>query len=224
MNMSESNFEKALYDALAPEYETAMQDVADEHEFSPKFEKKMKKLINRRNKPYYRIINTAGKRVACFAVIVLIASSVTIINVDAFRNKFSYFFVNTYEKFSEIQPVEDDSAPTTLEEIYEITYNLNDFKVDYNDENEYSRYIIYVKDDIMIYFSQYTKDMYNPNINTENAEILTIDINGHEAIYFTDNNNYTRLIWDNGDYIISVGSNIGENTTIEIAKSVQKVE
>ncbi|MDE5770199.1 MAG: DUF4367 domain-containing protein [Ruminococcus sp.] len=221
--MPESNFEKALYDALAPEYETAMQDVIDEHEFSPEFERKMKKLINRRNKPYYKIINTAGKRVACVAVIVLIASSVTIINVDA-RNKFSHFFVNTYEKFSKVRPVEDDSAPTTLEKIYEITYDISDFEIDYFEENEYSRYIIYVKDDITIYFSQYTKEMYHPSINTEDAEILTMDINGHEAIYFTDNNNYTRLIWDNGDYIISIGSNVDKNILIQMAKSVQKVE
>ena len=222
--MAESNFEKALYDALAPEYETAMQDVADEHEFSPEFEKKMKKLIKRRNKPYYRIINTAGKRIACVAVIVLVASSVMIINVEALRNAFSDFFVSTYEKFSTIQPVEDDTAPTTLEEIYEITYNINDFKIDYYDENEYSRYITYVKDGIAIYFLQETKTMYNPNVNTEDAEILTIDINGHEAIYFIDNNDYCNIIWDNGDYIISLGSNIGENTLIQIAKSVQKVE
>lgn len=222
--MSESNFEKALYNALAPEYEMAMQDVVDEHEFSPKFERKMKKLINRRNKPYYKIINTAGKRVACVAVIVLIASSVTIMNVDALRNAFSDFFVTIYEKFSKVQPVEDDTAPTTLEEIYEITYNLNDFEVNYNEENEYSYYINYAKDDIAIYFSQYTKDMYNSNINTEDAEILTIDINGHEAIYFIDNNDYCHIIWDNGDYIISLCSNIGENILIDIAKSVQKVE
>ena len=222
--MVESNFQKALYDALAPEYEMAMQTVADEHEFSPEFEKKMKKLINRRNKPYYKIINTAGKRVACAAVIVLIASSITLMNVDALKNAFSDFFVNTYKKFSTVQPVEDDSAPTTLEEIYEITYNLNDFKIDCYDENEYSRRIIYVKDGIAIYFLQETKKMYNHDVNTEDAEILTMDINGHEAIYFIDNNDYCNIIWDNGDYIISLGSNIDENILIEMAKSVQKVE
>ncbi|MDE6665650.1 MAG: DUF4367 domain-containing protein, partial [Ruminococcus sp.] len=106
----------------------------------------------------------------------------------------------------------------------DITYNINDFKVDSNEENEYSRRIIYIKDNIAIYFSQYTKEMYNPSINTEDAEILTMDINGHEAIYFIDNNNYYNLIWDNGDYIISIGSNIGENELIQMAKSVQKVE
>lgn len=222
--MAESNFQKALYDALAPEYETYMQNIADEHEFSPKFEKKMKKLISRRSKPYYRIINTARKRTACAAVTVLVISSITIMNVDALRNAFSDFFVSIYEKFSIVQPVEDDSAPTTLEEIYEITYNINDFKIDYYDKNEYSRCITYVKDDTAIYFSQYTKNMYNPNINTEDAEILAIDINGHEAIYFIDNNNYCNIIWDNGDYIIGLGSNIDKNILIEMAKSVQKVE
>ncbi len=224
MNMTKSNFEKTLYDALASEYEIAMQDVADEHEFSPEFEKKMKELINRRNKPYYKIINTAGKRIACIAMIVLIASSVTIMNVEALRNAFSDFFVNTYKKFSTVRPVEDDSAPTTLEEIYEITYNINDFEIIDNEEDEYRRDIFYLKDDTVIYFSQETKKKYNHDVNTEEAEILTIDINGHEAIYFIDNNNYYHIIWDNGDYIISLSSNISENVLIEIAKSVKKVE
>lgn len=222
--MTESNFEKALYDALAPEYEVAMQDVVNEHEFSSEFEKKMKKLVNRCNKPYYRIINTAGKRTVYATVLIIVASSVTIMNIEALRNAFSDFFINTYEKFSTVKPVEDDTAPITLEEIYKITYNLDGFEIIYDEYDEYSNVIHYNKDDIVIYFSQCTKEMYKPNINTENAEILTIDINGHEAIYFSDNHNYNNLIWDNGDYIISLGSNIGENILIEMAKSVQKVE
>lgn len=222
--MAESNFQKALYDALVPEYETYMQNIADKHEFSPKFEKKMKKLISRRKKPYYKIINTAGKRTACAAVIVLVSSSVTIMNVEALRNAFSDFFISIYEKFSTVQPIEDDSAPETLEEIYAITYNLNDFEIIYEELNEYRHDIDYGKDNIVIYFSQYTKEMYDSNVNTEDAEILTIDINGHEAIYFIDNHNYYNLIWDNGDYIISLSSNINKNTLIEMAKSVQKVE
>jgi len=221
--MAESNFQKALYDALAPEYEIAMQDVANEHEFSPEFEKKMKKLINRRNKPYYRIINTAGKRTACAAVVVLVISSVTIMNVEALRNAFSDFFVSIYEKFSTVQPI-DDTAPETLKEIYEITYNLDDFEIIYEELNEYRHDIDYVKDDIVICFSQCTKDSYNPDVNTENSEVTTIDINGRKAIYFTDNHYYNHLIWDNGDYIISLSSNVGENILINIAKSVQKVE
>ena len=43
-------------------------------------------------------------------------------------------------------------------------------------------------------------------------------------MYFQDNHNYDCLIWDNGDYIIKLHSNIGKNVLINIAKSVQKVE
>lgn len=222
--MVESNFEKALYDALVPEYETAMQNVDNEHEFSPNFEKKMKKLINRRNKPYYRIINTVGKRTAYAAVIFLVASSVMIMNVEAVRNAFSNFYISIYEKFSTVQPIKENTVPTTLEETYEITYNLNNFAIIYDEYNEYRHSITYFNEDIIIDFSQWTKSKYNVNINTENTEILTIDINGHEAIYFIDNNDYYHIIWDNGDYIVSLSSNISENILIEIAKSVQKVE
>ncbi len=82
----------------------------------------------------------------------------------------------------------------------------------------------YVRGDTAIYFMQYLKKSYHHSINTEGAEIQIIDINGHEAIYFIDNNDYCNIIWDNGDYIIDLASNIGENILIDIAKSVQKVE
>lgn len=221
--MANEKFKQALTEALMPEYEINVP-VSEEHTFSPEFEKKMKKLIKRRNKPYYKMINTFGKRVACTAAVVLILSSVTIINVDALRNAFSDFFVRTYEKFSTVQPVEDNTAPETLENIYTITYNLDDFKVIYENKDTFSYDITYLKDDIVIDFNQHIKD-YNFNINTEDAEEITnIDINGHNAIYFIDNNDYCNLIWDNRDYIISLSSNIGENILIDIAESVQKAE
>ena len=223
--MANEKFRQALTEALMQEYEIDVP-VSEEHTFSPEFEKKMKKLIKRRNKPYYRMINTVGKRIACISVLILVASSLMIMNVDALRNLFSDFFVNTYEKYSRIRPIEDDTAPVTLEEIYKITYNINDFRTDYYEENEYSRKITYIKDDTVtvIDFWQYTKKTFNPSTNTEGAEIQTIDINGHEAIYFIDNHDYCNIIWDNGDYIIYLSSNIGKNVLIDIAKSVKKVE
>ena len=61
-------------------------------------------------------------------------------------------------------------------------------------------------------------------LNTESAEISTIDISGHDAVYYVDNHQFYHLIWDNGDYIIMIGSNIGRNELIDIANSVQKAE
>ena len=184
----------------------------------------MNKLIKRRNKPYYKIINTIGKRVACVAVVIIVVSSITVMSVDALRNAVADFFISIYETFSTVQSTKDNNAPSTIEDIYEITYNLTDFTLEYEDYTEYSRNTTYVRDDIIIDYKQYTKEMYDENINTENAEITFIDINGYEAIYFIDNHNYSNIVWDNGDYIITLFSNVGKDALIDIAKSVQKVE
>ena len=55
-------------------------------------------------------------------------------------------------------------------------------------------------------------------------KIEKITIKGHEAMCFCDNHNYITVIWDNGDYIISLGSDLGKNALIEMAESVQKAE
>lgn len=222
--MNESNFKKALYAALRPEYEKILSEQKVEHEFSSKFNKDMQKLVKRRKKPYYKLINTVGKRVACIIIAFLVASSVTILSVEALRNAVADFFISIYEKFSTIEPIEDDPAPLTIEDIYEITYDLSEFTIDYEEYDDYSRYITYTKDDIVIFYEQYTKDMYDANVNTEDTEISTLIIDGNEAIYFQNNHQYYNIIWDNGDYIISLSSNISKNVLIDIAKSVQKVE
>ena len=224
--MANDNFKKALYDALIPEF-SDMLPHADENEyvFSHKFESNMQKLIKRRNKPYYKIINTVGKRIACIAVIILVASSVTIFSVEAFRNAVADFFVNIYEKFSTIQSSDETGvSPLTIENLYDITWDLDGYEVVYEERTDYNFFKTYVNKDIVINYAQYTKAKFNIDTNTENAEISSINIGQYDAIYFYDNHNYHHLIWDKGDYVIEIMSNIDKNTLIDIANSVKKVE
>lgn len=224
--MFEDNFRKALYDALTPEYDNLILDAVEAHVFSAKFEKKMEKLIKRRKKPYYRIINTVGKRVACAVFAFLTALSVTVLSVKALREAVADFFISIYEKFSTVQPIinEEDTTPLTIEEIYGITYGIEGYEIILEEKTDSRLFRTYVKDNIVIYFSQYIKDAYAPDINTENAEIVTIDINGYSTMYFLDNNDFHNLVWDNGDYIINIDSNCSKDALIDMAKSVQKVE
>lgn len=221
--MQNEKFKSAIHEAMERDYRNLTKS-SENHMFSPKFEKRMNRLIGRRNKPYYRIINTAAKRAACIAAAALIISSATIMSVDALRNAFIDFIVSVYEKFSIVQSINDNNSPDTIEDIYEITYDLSDFTIDYEEYNEYRRDTTYIKDDITITFTQTVKEQYNVNLNTEDTEATTISINDHEAIYFQDNHNYYHLIWDNGDYIITISANIDENALISIANSVKKVE
>lgn len=222
--MSDNKLKNALFDALAPEYEQKLYAQTSEHSFSPEFEKKMEKLVKHRSKPYYKLINSFGKRVACVTATLLIASSVTILSVDAFRESFANLIVNVYEKFSAVSSEEPTNSPDTIEDIYEITYDLSDYTVDYKEYTKYSRNISYINNDISIDFRQCTKKMYNVKLNTEGAEISTVNIGEYEAMYYRDNHNYDNVIWDNGDYIMQLSSNIGKDELINIAKSVKKVE
>lgn len=221
--MNNSKFSKAISDALTEEYIFSVPEYED-HVFSKVFEKKMHKLIKRRSKPYYQIINTAAKRVACVAVVVIIASMTTILSVKAWREAFFGFFVDVFEKFSVVQSAQSNSSPEKIEDIYEITCDMSGYDVDFKDDSDYSIKTRYKNNDKIITLNQTTKSMYDMNMNTEKSKIENVAVNEYTAVYYTDNHGYATLIWDNGDYIISLGSNISKNELIKIAESVKKVE
>lgn len=216
-------FKAAISEALTAEYEKNILNI-EKHSFSPRFEKEMSKLIERRKKPYYKLINTFGKRAACIIAGSVIASSLTIMNVDALRESFIKFVVNTFEKFSIVRSVDGNNSPDTIEDIYEITYDMSGYDVDYEESSEVFYNITYSNGSIIVDYNQWIKSEYDILLNTENAEIETISINGKSAMYFCDNHNYDHIIWDNGDYIISLDSNVGKTALIEMANSVQKRE
>lgn len=223
--MTEGNYRCAIYDALTGEYESLLPDVKEEHTFSPGFEKRMKKLVKRRDRPYYRMINTAAKRVACIIGILLIASFSTIMSVSALREAFKDFFINILERFSIVRTAENENVPSSVEDLYEITDGLDGYIIIYSEQDSISNNIIYQNDqNNTIDFSQYVKSEFDIAVNTEGADIAAIEINDKEAMFYEDNNGYKNILWDNGDYIIIISSDIGKDILIEIAKSVQKVE
>lgn len=221
--MQNEKFKRALAEALIPEYENSIPQT-EEHEFSAEFEKKMNKLIRRQKKPYYMLVNTAAKRAACIAVCVAIASSAAVMSSSALRERFADFFMDIFTDHSVVTPAESDAeAPTTIEEKYEITYDLSDYEMTFYKADENKIRIRYENDDDVIEFSQYVKSEYNISWNTEGATIETVILNDYEAIYF-HNNEYHTLIWETEDYIFSIDTTVGKSELIEIAESVQKVE
>ncbi len=221
--MADEKFKRAIFEALTREYDSMIPQ-ASEHTFSPGFERKMQKLISRREKPYYIVINTVGKRAACIILAAIIVFTMTVMNVEALRNAFRDFFVNIFEKFSIVQSADKDNVPETIEDIYEITYDLCGFTKEVWVDTDLDRRTRYIKDGYCVRFNQAVKSFFDERINTEDAAISTITINGHEAMYYCDNHNYDTIIWDNGDYIFTLSANIGKDKLIEIAKTVQKVE
>lgn len=232
--MSEEIFLKtAIANSILSEYDEMYEQADDESDFSKGFEKKMEKLIRRRKKPYYIMINTAFKRVAVIIIAFISISVVTVLSVDALRDFFKDFFVNIFSNHSHVvantEPEVGESSmtityPEKIESKYEIAYDLSGYEKTVYSDDEISTIIEYVKGDAIIDYTQYVVSQYDAFLNTEDAEIEHIDINGHDAMFFMDNNGYYSIIWNNGEYIIQISANLNKDEFIDIAKSVQKVE
>ena len=215
----------AIGRTLIPEYHQIIEDASDDHEFSPRFQKRMDKLIRRRRKPYYRFINTAGKRVAVIALAFLTISFTTVMSVEALRTPFLDFIMSVFSDHSEVRLFDDDgNNPEVIESYYEITSDLSGYSIESDVQSEKERAMIYRRGDVIISFRQTVIHDFKSNYNTEDAIIESIDINGFEAIGFLDNQDYYSLLWNNGEYIIALSSNLGKDALIEMAKSVQKAE
>ena len=80
-----------------------------EHEFSDKFDRKMRKLIKRRSRSYFSLICTAGRRAACIAVIVLLLLA-NPFTVNAVKQRILGFLKEDHSDHAELTVDIDDSA------------------------------------------------------------------------------------------------------------------
>ena len=225
--MTNEVFRKAIGEALHPEF-AAMIPEHGEHIFSEKFERKMEKLIRRRRKPYYSLISTGLRRAACIIVMFLVVSFTTVMSVEALRKPFLDFLSSIFSDHTTIESVLDldGDYPETIEERYEITEGLESYTVDSTETDSQSIIINYKKtlNKFQLCFVQRTIHNYKNEINTEDVLISNVTINECAALFFSDNNGFNNLIWNNGYYILELHSCLGKNALIELAESVQKVE
>lgn len=196
------------------------------HEFSPKFEKRMQKLIRQQRRFYYPLVKTPIRRLVTIAVTVIIALSVLTMSVGALRNAFFQFLTEVFSTHTIVVSSETDGSPTDFRDVYEPTELPDQFElVEKNDSsiNIPFLFLYFTKDDSYILFRQWLKSRYDIAINTEQDKAEPIEINGFEG--FILNMDEDRLItWDNGDYIFEIVSNISDSVLILVAESVQKVE
>lgn len=198
-----------------------------DHKFSRKFERKMKRLIRYGcNEPthYHKI--TVKQLFVCITV-ALFAAVVMAFSVGAVRDFFKNFFMEVFGTHTTVQTFSENiNAPTSIDDVYMIDMP-NGFDTVYEDEIfvwSVCAHYEYQKDTDYIFFNQYIKSKYDVNINTENRSLDYIEINGNDGYIVDLGNNEYYISWDNGDYIFDITGNVGKNTLIDIANSVQKVE
>ncbi len=135
MAISEAEFKEAFRQVISSEFSHIPKNEDEiEFEFSERFNKRMEKLINAQQKCYYKLINTAAKRVAMIFVLILTMLTAAL-SVKAIREPIVKFVKQIYENF--IQYSVDGDTVDKITEEYSLTYvpdgfNKTNILRDYN--------------------------------------------------------------------------------------------
>ncbi len=246
--MTEKDFEKALNAVFNEECSAIENDEIPQYEFSPRFEKRMNRIIGRKRRPSLHnfrknLLRSFACAVSAAAVVFFVAKpSDYQFQGDSTRLHILNFYIELNNNGTDYEfrmDIPDKDAPYIIEELYEITYDLNDYKLDW-DSTIYSWYDInnatdysclFINDERDLYYEQRVKQGYDVCLNTEGAEFEVVNIGDKKAVYFKNHINVTYLLWEDDDYIFllnSAGINnhrpFVKSELIDIANSVQKIE
>lgn len=224
--MTDKKFEIFLENTIknfGEDYISFSEETLIEHKFSKSFERKMERLIRRQRRFYRPEVKMSFKRTVSAVFTAMIVLSVLAIGVSAIV---SHFMTKRFETHTNVQAVQDDTAPENFKDIYNIAKIPEGFEIVYqNDNYENAPWLTteYRNNQSYIAFTQYIKSAYSPNLNTEGYEMIPAEINGCEG-FVIDWGDGSYIAWDNGDYVFELIGNININEMKKIADSVQKAE
>lgn len=189
------------------------------------FNKKAKRLCNSYDKMTFKLTYTRARKAVCVfvAILILMLSS---LSVGAVRDALANFSIKHFSNHAIVtynEPTtKTNQYPKTIEKVYEIDsipegYSLIDCAV-----TDISADTIYLSNNGQIFLQQVVKDKYDTRIDNENSSISHETINGKE--YIIQKNKISKdftLIWDNGEYIFSITSNLDKDSIIKICESLK---
>lgn len=222
--LNSPQFKQALFDVhdqKCERYAETMEPVT----FSPKFERKMERLLRAHRKPYYSLINTKPKRAMLAVALTIILMITMVFSVSALREPVIQFFVEVYEKFSQVffQHNEEEQFPATLEVYYTPTWLPEGYRGDPAQTLDIINLCerVYVSESGQdILFGQYTITSSALRIDTEGVEIESVILSGNAGLYFS-NKGFQYLTWNDGQYGFSVSGPVSKADIVRLAESIQ---
>lgn len=222
--MSEfSILSSALGEVFEPQIDEFIKTVDLElnYKFSDKYNRKINKLIKRREKPYFKLICTTWRRVVCTAaaVIIILASS---LSVEAVREAIHDFLMNIFKGHTAVSVSGTiKEYPTVIEEEYEISNLPEGFELaDYYADNM-SVFAMCVNNDKYISFQQMVYDNFNVNFDNSHSEIEYYTDNQGQEYLVQDTGHSYCVTYNNGRYVIKIISNLNKDRIIDLCKNTK---
>lgn len=193
--------------------------------FSPRFERKMRRIIRAQAHGYWNLVNTTAKRVAiAAAIIVMLLSSV--LAIKPVRERVIKFFIEVYEDYFEIrfgEEEKDDIDPTPKPMV---RYTLTELPEGYEEvryvEFEHLLWTEWQNDEgsgITLQQEPGTNEITLDNIDGLLQNIGSENLN----ISYQKNINSTTFVWNQYEYVFYL--NVHEKvTTEEILNMINSID
>lgn len=222
-----------LLDRYAPEagelWLSALPEQAPEHEFSPKFRRKVEKLLRRQRRS--AAVNAAlryGRRAAAFALVFLTLSFSCLMTVDAaFRERVIQAVVQVFQEGTYFYYDSRESTSQGVGE-FRLTYLPNGMKEVQEDREKSDLQVYYYfedEDGDMFALEQVKVDENTSSVmffDTENAKVSYFEVHGVEAMGIEKGLNHT-IHWVEGNFVYTLSGTIPLEELKLIAEGIQTI-
>ena len=219
--------EELLESVCAAEVELTHEKLKElpPHHFSRSFERKMKWLFWRRTLRYDTILNSTGKKVAALLLCFLLASTTTVLSVEAWRNDLFQLIQKVYEYCTDITFEGNTSEDFTDEpfEAYEITDLPESFLLVQEQilPDVYNSIQIYQGEEMYLYFEQLPASESDFSLDSEGMKTELMQYRDTEYLICT-NKDVHYLIWTKDQYAFFLHSDLPMDQLLIVADSVEK--
>jgi len=188
--------------------------------FSKEHQRKMQKLFAaERNKIRRKTALKYTIRIAAVFLILITIATVAIASVEAWRVRFRNFIIDLRADHTVID-FRDDFAEDTFE-IYDFYFGYMPDGFEFVRSMSLDNFLMVEFRNEDLNFRVSIRDIdAGLAIDTEDADIQRITINGHQA-FFSTNDNINILVWHDNEYSYRLEGNIEKNQIILIAENIQ---
>lgn len=200
-----------------------------EYEFSNKFKRKMSKLIKyEKRNPIINSIYTYSKKTAIVFLIVATGLFTLTMSVEAVRLKVINVITEIYEEFTSIMFSKKDENMSMNSKFKPVSPNYiqKGFKEIDKVESDIGLFIVYENDEYLQI--RYSCDEISTNsiiLDTEDAIVEDINVNGYDAKYIVKDN-IQQLLWNDNtsSYLIDMESKSSQMINSDKEELIKMVE
>lgn len=221
MALTRNEFNNALRMAVSAEFShiTSNEESID-YRFSEHFEKKMEKLMRSQKKPYYRLFNTAAKRVAMVGIVFMLLFG-TAFSVKAIREPIIDFIVDIHDTF--VRFLFEGDTTNKIAKEFKITEIPDGFRQTGYEQNE-GRILSFYKNNtgIEFRFFQIITDGTMSDVDNEHTLLEKRFIRGVE-VYVYSFHEEIQAMWIEDGYMLMLicDEEIDMETIIGIIETIQ---